>query len=77
MARPRYKLYHNIYISDFQLYRPESVSLASLARQLLHRSVWNMYRLLHAFECNLDIISRVNDEVISQGEAECNLAISE
>ena len=27
-------MYHNIYIPDFQLYRPESVSLASLARQL-------------------------------------------
>ena len=38
---------------------------------------WNMYRLLHAFECNSDIISRVNGEVISRGEAECNLAISE
>ena len=33
-----------------------------------------MYRLLHAFECNSDIISRVNGEVISRGEAECNLA---
>ena len=36
-----------------------------------------LYRLLHAFECNTDIISRVNGEVISRGEAECNLAISE
>ena len=36
-----------------------------------------MYRLLHAFECNADIISRVNGEVISRGEAECNLAFSE
>ena len=25
-----------------------------------------MYRLLHAFECNTDIISRVNGEVISR-----------
>ena len=32
---------------------------------------------LHAFECNLDVISRGNDEVIPQGEAECNLATSE
>ena len=32
---------------------------------------------LHAFECNLDIIARVNGEVISRGEAESNLAISE
>ena len=32
-----------------------------------------MYRLLHAFECNTDIISRVNGEVISRGEAEYNL----
>ena len=32
---------------------------------------------LHAFECNTDTISRVNGEVISRGEAECNLAISE
>ena len=38
---------------------------------------WYKYRLLHAFECNTDIISRVNGEVISRGEAECNLAISE
>ena len=37
----------------------------------------DLYRLLHAFECNTDIISRVNGEVISRGEAECNLAISE
>ena len=37
----------------------------------------NLYRLLHAFECNMDIISRVNGEVISRGVAECNLAISE
>ena len=36
-----------------------------------------MYRLLHAFECNTYIISRVNGEVISRDEAECNLAISE
>ena len=36
-----------------------------------------MYRLLHAFECNTDIMSQVNGEVISRGEAECNLAISE
>ena len=36
----------------------------------------NEYRLLHAFECNMNIISRVNGEVISRGEAECNLAIS-
>ena len=35
-----------------------------------------MYRLLHAFECNMDIISRVNGEVISRGEADCKLAIS-
>ena len=25
----------------------------------------DMYRLLHAFECNMDIIPRVNGEVIS------------
>ena len=36
-----------------------------------------MYRLLHAFECNTDIISRGKGKVISRGEAECNLAISE
>ena len=44
---------------------------------LSHGLAWNMYRVLHAFECNSDIISRVNGEVISRGEAECNLAISE
>ena len=55
-----------------------SVGLASLAQKdLLHGSACNMYRLLHAFECNTDITSRVNGEVISRGEAECNLAISE
>ena len=50
------------------------------ARVLFRRSTeneWNMYRLLHAFECNTDIILRGNGEVISRGEAECNLAISE
>ena len=36
-----------------------------------------MHRLLHAFKCNTDIISRVNGEINSRGEAECNLAISE
>ena len=29
------------------------------------------------FECNLDIIARESGEIISRGEAECNLAISE
>ena len=33
------------------------------------------YRLLHAFECNTDIISRVNGEVISRGEAKSNIDI--
>ena len=42
-----------------------------------HVTPISKYRLLHAFECNTDIISRVNGEVISRGEAECNLAISE
>ena len=42
----------------------------------LHREC-DMYRLLHAFECNMDIISRGNGEVITRGEAECNLAIPE
>ena len=36
-----------------------------------------MYRLLHAFVCNMDIILRGNGEVISRGEAESNLAVSE
>ena len=37
MARPRYKLKLHVpyYIPNFQLYRPECVSLASLACQLL------------------------------------------
>ena len=36
-----------------------------------------MYRLLHAFECKTDIISRVIGEVIARGEAGCNFNISE
>ena len=51
-----------------------------------HTHIFEISRLLvsfaslaevYVFKCNLDKIARGHVEVISQGKAECNLAISE